>query len=64
MIKELPPDLEDQVEDFVRLLLEKKKKRSPKKPKFVWAGALKDLGEKMGSVEWQHKLSEMRNSKP
>ena len=31
------------------------------KPNFSWAGALKELGKKVGSVDLQHKSSEMRS---
>lgn len=59
-IKELPPELQREVEDFVQFLLEKRLKRPRGKPNFGWAGALKDLREQYTSVELQHKISEWR----
>ena len=56
----LPPELQQEVEDFVEFLIEKKMKRPKGKPKFNWAGALKELREQYTSVELQHKISEWR----
>ncbi|PIU57158.1 MAG: hypothetical protein COS88_01970 [Chloroflexi bacterium CG07_land_8_20_14_0_80_51_10] len=59
-IKELPPRLQQEVEDFVEFLLEKQQKKPRGKPNFGWAGALKDLRGQYTSVELQHKISEWR----
>ena len=59
-IKELPIELQQEVEDFVEFLVEKRLKRPRRKPNFGWAGALKDLRERYTSVELQHKISEWR----
>jgi len=59
-IKELPPRLQEEVEDFVEFLLEKQQKKPRGKPNFGWAGALKDLRGQYTSVELQHKISEWR----
>ncbi|MBI4333216.1 MAG: DUF2281 domain-containing protein [Chloroflexi bacterium] len=62
MIKELPPELQQEVEDFVRFLLEKRvKKEKPRHEfKFDWEGALKEEGEQYTSVEYQHKALDWR----
>lgn len=60
LIKALPPELQREVEDFARFLLEKRTKKRRGKAKFGWAGALKDLREQYTSVELQHKISEWR----
>jgi hypothetical protein len=60
MIKELPPEIQQEVKDFVEFLLEKRVKRSRGKPRFDWAGTLKHLGEQYTSVELQHKISDWR----
>lgn len=63
MIKELPPELRQEVQDFVEFLIEKGKKRTKRarnKPKFDWAGALKDLKDQHTSVGLQHKISDWR----
>jgi len=59
-IKELPPELQQEVEDFIEFLREKRLKRTRGKPNFGWAGALKDLRDQCTSVELQHKISEWR----
>lgn len=59
-IKELPPELQQEVEDFIEFLREKRLKRPRGKPTFSWAGALRDLRDKYTSVELQHKISEWR----
>jgi galactose-1-phosphate uridylyltransferase len=59
LIKQLPPELQEEVKDFVEFLLEKKKKPR-RKLKMNWAGALKDLKSKYTSVELQHKILDWR----
>ena len=60
MVKKLPAELQEEVKEFVQSLLEKRAKRRKQKPKFDWAGALKDLKRDYSSVELQHKISEWR----
>jgi len=60
MVRQLPPELQQEVEDFVRSLLEKRAKRSRSRPRFGWAGALKDLKEQYTSVQLQHRIAERR----
>ncbi len=60
IIKELPPELRQEVEDFVKFLLEKRVRKPRGKFKFEWAGALKDLRDQYTSVELQHKILEWR----
>jgi hypothetical protein len=57
-IKQLPPELQQEVQDFVQFLLEKKARKRRGKFRFDWAGALKDLGDEYSSVELQHKALE------
>ncbi|MBM4293821.1 MAG: DUF2281 domain-containing protein [Deltaproteobacteria bacterium] len=59
-IQELPPELRQEVSDFVEFLLEKRRRKSLGKPRFDWAGALRDLREQYTSVELQHKILEWR----
>jgi hypothetical protein len=58
MVKALPPELQYEVEDFVRFLLEKRAKKPRGKFKFDWEGALEDLRDQYTSVELQHKALE------
>jgi hypothetical protein len=60
LIEQLPPELQQEVQDFVEFLLEKRAGKPKRKPKFDWGGALKDLGERCSSVELQHKIAEWR----
>lgn len=60
LVKELPPDCQEEVKDFVIFLLEKRNKRPRRQPTFSWAGALKDLRDQYTSVELQHKISDWR----
>jgi len=61
MVKNLPPDLQKEVEDFILFLLNKQKKRKPaKKLRQDWAGALKDYRDKYTSLELQKKALEWR----
>jgi len=57
-IRELPPDLQRQVEDFIEFLSQKKSTKTTGRLKLDWRGALKELGKKYTSVELQHKLME------
>ena len=60
IIKKLPPECEQEVHDFIEFLIEKRAKKRCGKPKFDWAGTLKDLRNQYTSVELQHKISEWR----
>lgn len=58
MVGELPPDLRQEVRDFVEFLQEKKARRKQKKLRLSWAGGLKELRDQYTSVELQHKALE------
>ena len=51
LVKELPPELQEEVRDFVEFLLEKRGKKLCGKPRFDWAGALKDLRDQYTSSD-------------
>ncbi len=59
-LKELPPELRQEVSDFIEFLVTKRLGRVREKPTFEWAGALKDLRQQYTSVDLQHRLSEWR----
>ncbi|HFE63258.1 hypothetical protein B1H10_03185 [candidate division KSB1 bacterium 4484_188] len=59
-IKQLPPELQDEVEDFVEFLITKRKRKPYRKPHFNWIGVLRELRDQYTSVELQHKISEWR----
>ena len=54
-IQQLPPELQREVEIFVRDLAERGGKRPRKKLRLDWKGGLKDLRSQYTSVELQHK---------
>ena len=58
LIEKLPPELQEEVRDFVEFLLEKRARRPKRKPRFDWAGALRDLRDRYSSVELQHEIAE------
>ena len=62
LVEQLPPDLQQEARDFVEFLLQKRRKRLKSKPKFDWAGALKDLRDQYTSVQLQHRIAEWRIS--
>jgi len=57
-IKELPPDLRQEVHDFVQFLIEKRVKKPTGKFSFDWEGGLCHLRTQYTSVELQHKALE------
>ena len=56
-IKDLPPDLRQEVEDFVQFLIEKRIRKLRHPLKLDWRGALEDMKDEYTSVELQHKIS-------
>lgn len=61
LIEKLPPDLHQEVTDFLEFLLEKRS-RKPKKLQLDWAGALSKYREKYTSLELQKKALEWRGN--
>lgn len=60
LIKTLPPELQEEVRDFVEFLVEKRARRPLGKPEFPWAGALSDLRDRYTAMELQHKIVQWR----
>ncbi|MEW6003138.1 MAG: DUF2281 domain-containing protein, partial [Nitrospirota bacterium] len=58
LIKELPPDLQKEVYDFAKFLLESKVRPRQKKLRMTWAGALREFRDKFTSIELQKKALE------
>jgi hypothetical protein len=61
-IRELPEDLRREVLDYMEFLLKKYKGKEikAKRFKFDWEGGLSEIGEKLTSVELQHRALEWR----
>ena len=60
LIKALPPELQREVEDFIRFLLEKRVKKHGRRLRQDWAGALRDYRDQYTSLELQRKALEWR----
>jgi hypothetical protein len=60
MVKELPPERQDEVREFVQRLLTRERGEKNGTPKLAWAGALKDLRDRFTSVELQHQIARWR----
>jgi hypothetical protein len=56
LVEQLPPELQEEVRDFVEFLLEKRKTRQAGELKLNWRGALRDLRNQYTSVDLQHKV--------
>ena len=57
-IRELPPELQQEVQDFVDFLMEKHMPQRKVELKLDWRGALRDMRDQYTSVELQHKALE------
>lgn len=55
LVKELPPDSQAEVRDFVEFLLAKRKQKSAGTLRQNWAGALGDYNQEYTSIELQKK---------
>jgi len=60
LIDQLPPELQREVEDFARFLLEKRKEKAGYRLRQDWAGALSKYKDQYTSLELQKKALEWR----
>jgi len=58
LVEQLPPELQQEVKDFVEFLLERRVAKQKGELKLSWRGALRDLRDKYTSVQLQHKVLE------
>jgi len=58
IVEQLPPDLQQEVEDFVEFLLEKRARFKQKRLRLTWAGALREFREQYTSLDLQTKVLE------
>jgi hypothetical protein len=58
LIKELPPEMQQEAVDFLEFLLQKRARLPQAPPKLAWRGALRHLRDRYTSVELQHKAQE------
>jgi hypothetical protein len=60
LIDQLPPELQQEVRDFVEFLLERRARKRGRKLRQDWAGALRDYRDQYTSLELQEKALEWR----
>ncbi|MFO8056565.1 MAG: DUF2281 domain-containing protein [bacterium] len=58
LVKELPPELQQQVREFVEFLVEKNSRPEQKSMRLTWAGALREYRDQYTSLELQKKALE------
>ncbi len=57
---QLPPDVVQEMQNFIEFLLQERAAQPRAKPEFQWAGALKDLREQYSAVALQHQITAWR----
>lgn len=60
LVKELPEDLQREVEDFAQFLLDRRTRPKGKRLNLNWAGALSEFRDKYTSLDLQKKCFEWR----
>ena len=60
IVQKLPPDLQREVEDFARFLLETRGQPKSGRFRLDWAGALSEYRDRFTSLELQKKTLEWR----
>ena len=60
LIEQLPPELQQEVRDFVEFLLERKVRKRGSKLRQDWAGALRKYRDQYTALELQKKALEWR----
>jgi len=58
LVEKLPPDLQREVEDFARFLLETRGQTKGARLRLDWAGALSEYRDRFTSLELQKKALE------
>ncbi len=59
--KQLPPDLQQEVIDFIEFLFIRRVLKECKKPQLQWVGGLKEFREEFSALELQKKAMEWRD---
>jgi len=60
IVRELPPELRREVEDFAQFLVNKQGRKTGRKLRQDWAGGLREYRDKYTSLELQKKAMEWR----
>jgi len=58
IIKELPPDIQQEVLDFAEFLMSKRKPPKQKRMRLSWIGGLREFRDKYTALELQKKALE------
>ncbi|MGB3683823.1 MAG: DUF2281 domain-containing protein [Rubrobacteraceae bacterium] len=61
LVEELPPDVQQEVRDFVEFLISKHSRTPGKELSQDWAGALRDYRDQYSALELQEKALEWRS---
>ncbi|MEO0130002.1 MAG: DUF2281 domain-containing protein [candidate division WOR-3 bacterium] len=60
IVEKLPPELQQEVEDFIEFLLTKRSSKRGRRLRQDWAGALREYRNQYTSLELQKKALEWR----
>jgi hypothetical protein len=60
VIRELPPDLRQEVRDFAEFLVQRRRQKAGRKLRQDWAGALRDYRDQYTALELQKRALEWR----
>jgi hypothetical protein len=60
LIRELPPDLRQEVRDFAEFLVQRRRQKAGRKLRQDWAGALRDYRDQYTALELQKRALEWR----
>jgi hypothetical protein len=60
LIRELPPDLRQEVRDFAEFLVQRRRQKAGTKLRQDWAGALRDYRDQYTALELQKRALEWR----
>lgn len=61
LFRQLPPESQREVRDFIEFLIAKQESRSRRQPQFDWAGALEEMRDQYSSVDLQHQITNWRS---
>ncbi len=61
LVREVPPEYEAELRDYVQSLVARRSIHPAVKPEFTWAGALENLRDRYTSVELQHRIASWRS---
>jgi hypothetical protein len=60
LVEELPPEIEDEVRNFIESLLAKQERTDGRRLRQNWAGALRQYRQQYNSIDLQHQALNWR----